>query len=203
MFLAIDTSAGCDVAIVSSEGVILAEYRRDDTRHHAEAIGIGIAHCLETAGVAPSEITEVVTGIGPGPFTGLRVGVAAARAFALANGVPCTSVPSHDAIAIAARDEHPDTVLVVTTDARRRQRAVSRYAPASAAATAEPTLASPDEIEVAEGEVRVDADTVRAAELVQALRARRAEGIPAADDALLYLREPDAVPAAGPKRVTA
>lgn len=203
MFLAIDTSAGCDVALVSAEGAPLAEFRRDDTRHHAEAIGVGIEHCLETAGVAASEVTEVVAGIGPGPFTGLRVGVAAARSFALARGIPCTSVPSHDAIAITARAEHPDATLVVTTDARRRQRAVSRYAPGSAAALGEPTLAAPDEIALRAGEIRVDADQVRAAALLEALRARREAGEPDAGDALLYLREPDAVPSQGPKRVTA
>lgn len=205
MLLAIDTSAGCEAALVADDGRVLAERRFDDDRRHAEAVGVAVRGVLADAGAEPGDVAEVVAGMGPGPFTGLRVGVAAARAFALARGIPCTPVPSHDAIANERRAGHPDEAgpLVVTTDARRRQLAVSRYAAGSPAAEAAPELVAPDAVAVAEGEVRVDARRVSAAHLALALLERRAAGLPEAADELLYLRSPDAVPSAGPKRVTA
>ncbi len=88
MFLAIDSSLGTSVAVVSPAGVILAENSRSDPRGHAENIGSLLQETLVEAGVEPSEITRVVMGVGPGPFTGLRVGMAAAEAFALSRAVP-------------------------------------------------------------------------------------------------------------------
>ncbi|CAG7844152.1 putative protein [Pseudoclavibacter triregionum] len=207
MLLAIDTSAGCEAAVVDADGRVLAAWRRDDARGHAEAIGIAIRACLEEAGLEPSAIREVVAGIGPGPFTGLRVGVAAARAFALAIGVPCTAIPSHDAIAREHRAAHPehDVPILVLTDARRRQLAASRYVPGSPAAAEAPVLVAAAEADalLAPGETRVDASRVDAAQLALALLDRRAAGIPDATGELLYLRVPDAIPSAGPKRVSA
>lgn len=205
MLLAIDTSAGCEAALVDRTGRVLAERRFDDDRHHAEAVGIAIRDVLAEAGAAPAAVEEVVAGMGPGPFTGLRVGVAAARAVALARGVPCTPVPSHDAIAHAWRAEHPgdDAPLLVVTDVRRRQVAVSRYAPGRAAASGAPELHAADELPATEGARIVTANRVRAPHLALALLDRRAAGEPEAADELLYLRAPDAVPSAGPKRVTA
>lgn len=238
MLLAIDTSAGCDVALVDADGRVLAEERHAETRRHAEVIGPSLTAVFERAGCGPADVLEVVVGIGPGPFTGLRVGVAAARAFALGRGIPVWSIPSHDAIAFewradrtggktpgvnaapeasrtdaatplpeatASESEIPglDTALVATTDARRRQLAVSRYEPGCVAAAALPVLAVPSEVQVPVGAERFDATVVRAAALAQVHLARRAAGLEPVSDALLYLRAPDAVPSAGPKRVTA
>src|SRR5690606_41296655 len=69
---------------------------RSDPLGHAEVIG----DLLERALVEDAEITHVVAGMGPGPFTGLRIGIAAARAFALGRGVPVVAVPSHFAAAL-------------------------------------------------------------------------------------------------------
>lgn len=205
MLLAIDTSAGCEAALVERDGRVLAERRFDDHRHHAEAVGIAIRDVFAEAGARPADLREVVAGMGPGPFTGLRVGIAAARAVALARGIACTPLPSHDAIAHEWRAAHPEHAggLVVVTDARRRQMAVSRYAPGRMAAAEPPRLEAPDAIALAAGEARADASRVSAAHLALALLARRAAGEPEAADELLYLRAPDAVPSAGPKRVTA
>lgn len=145
MLLAIDTSSGTSVAVVDREGGVLAEVTELDTRRHAEVIGESIAFCLDSAGVQPQDLSAVVSGMGPGPFTGLRVGIAAARAFAFGAGKPCLPLISHDAVAfeltggfaratgqrIASAD--PDDVgaagapLLVVTDARRREVYWSAY----------------------------------------------------------------------------
>ena len=77
---------------------------------------------LDAAGVTPAELTGVVMGVGPGPFTGLRVGMAAAEAFALSRSLPLVPIISHDAPAHGAGD------CVVITDARRGEIAFSVYA---------------------------------------------------------------------------
>ncbi|OXE34949.1 MAG: tRNA (adenosine(37)-N6)-threonylcarbamoyltransferase complex dimerization subunit type 1 TsaB, partial [Phenylobacterium zucineum] len=81
IILAIDTSAGTSVAIVEN-GAVRAEVNVDDTMRHAERIGEAIAQVLATTDLRPQQISEVVVGRGPAPFTGLRVGIAAAILFA-------------------------------------------------------------------------------------------------------------------------
>ncbi|HEY1105724.1 MAG TPA: tRNA (adenosine(37)-N6)-threonylcarbamoyltransferase complex dimerization subunit type 1 TsaB, partial [Agromyces sp.] len=88
MLLAIDTSTGTSVAIVDRDRATgdlrtLAETGTDDTMRHAEVIGGFIRDALATAGIDPASLSGVAGGMGPGPFTGLRVGIAAAHAFAL------------------------------------------------------------------------------------------------------------------------
>ncbi|HWH98206.1 MAG TPA: tRNA (adenosine(37)-N6)-threonylcarbamoyltransferase complex dimerization subunit type 1 TsaB, partial [Pseudolysinimonas sp.] len=123
MLLAIDTSAGTSVAVVDG-GRVLAEVDEPGTRRHAEAIGTLLRAALVDAGIEPRQVAGVVAGMGPGPFTGLRVGIAAARAFAFGIGVPVHPVVSHDAIAFG-REER----VLVVTDARRREVAWSLYDP--------------------------------------------------------------------------
>ena len=122
MFLAVDSSLGTQVALVDSQGVTRAEASSVDPRGHAEIIGVLLESVFTTAGVRPAEVTFVVMGIGPGPFTGLRVGMAAASAFALSRGVPLLPVLSHDALGYFA-----DGDVVVVTDARRGEVAYSVY----------------------------------------------------------------------------
>src|SRR6218665_3146995 len=98
MFLANDTSVGTSVAVVDREAVVLAEASTNDTMRHPAGVGELIRDVLAaTAGA--SGVTAVAAGMGSGPFTGLRVGIAAARAFALGVGCPLIPVLSHDAIA--------------------------------------------------------------------------------------------------------
>lgn len=203
MLLAIDTSAGTDVAVVSDQGRVIGEFREPSSRHHAEVIGAAIVTALETAGITAAEITDVVCGMGPGPFTGLRVGVAAARTFAFARSLPLHPMPSHDAIAHEWRHEHPANTgsLLVTTDARRRELALSHYPAGSVLADGGFQLVAPDA--VPEAEARADARQVSAAHLALAWLARQEQGVPADADEILYLRAPDAKPGAVPKRVTA
>lgn len=210
MLLAIDTSAGTSVAVVDYERGILAEHSSDDTRRHAEVIGELIAACLETSGVQVATLSGVVAGMGPGPFTGLRVGIAAARAFAFGAGKIVVPVVSHDAIAFGIVEP-----LIVATDARRHEVYWSAYAGVDAAGlplrTHGPSLAKAAGLEsiVAEhGTPRlIEARTVSAAALGLLAESLYANGRPFADSfdgppAPLYLRSPDVTISAGPKRVT-
>jgi tRNA threonylcarbamoyl adenosine modification protein YeaZ len=205
MLLAIDTSAGTSVAVVDYDRGILAEHSSDDTRRHAEVIGELIAAALVTSGIAISELSGVVAGMGPGPFTGLRVGIAAARAFAFGAGMPVVPVVSHDAIAIGIVEP-----LIVATDARRNELYWSDYSGLDDAGlpvrTAGPALAKAAELEqlVAEhGSPRlIEARTVSAAALGLLAESLYANRRPFGPTEPLYLRSPDVTISAGPKRVT-
>lgn len=126
MLLAIDSSIGTAVGVVGEQGNCLSQAIVEDRRSHAEAIGPLIARALADANTTPTDITAVVMGVGPGPFTGLRVGMAAAQAFAIGRGIPLWPVLSHDA---AAWDLSGPTRVV--TDARRGEVAVTSYTPRS------------------------------------------------------------------------
>ncbi|MEY4458728.1 MAG: hypothetical protein RIS25_1321 [Actinomycetota bacterium] len=197
--LAVDTSAGTSVAIVRG-GVILAEKSTDEIRRHAEVVGHMLAECLSEAGLTPADITDVVAGRGPGPFTGLRVGIAAAIAFAVGRGIPVHGIPSHDSVAWG----EPGPCAVIT-DARRREVAVTCFAGGGESQpVVGPLLAT--EATLAEL-VDLAAYPERRASSISAGRlALRAEhgldrGENFADCRALYLRAPDAVPSNGPKKV--
>ncbi|MGO3321295.1 MAG: tRNA (adenosine(37)-N6)-threonylcarbamoyltransferase complex dimerization subunit type 1 TsaB, partial [Microbacterium gubbeenense] len=101
MILAIDSSIGSTVAVVDpATDAVLADCSSDVPRGHAEVIGTLIERALDDAAVSPADITHVAAGMGPGPFTGLRIGIAAARAFAVGRGIPVVPVVSHDAAAL-------------------------------------------------------------------------------------------------------
>ena len=205
MLLAIDTSAGTSVAVVDREAGILAEHSSDDTRRHAEVMGELIAACLADSGVAVAALSGVVAGMGPGPFTGLRVGIAAARAFAFGAGKIVVPIVSHDAIAFGQ-----DGPLLVATDARRSEVYWSTYSGKDAAGlpirTAGPSLARASELEQAVADFAsyrlLEARTVSAASLGMLAETLYANGRPFAADEPLYLRSPDVTLSAGPKRVT-
>lgn len=100
----------------------------DNPRAHAEVLTPQILECLAEAGAAPTDLDAIVVGIGPGPFTGLRVGMATAAAFGDALGIPVHGVCSLDAIAADVHREHgTDDDLLVVTDARRREIYWARY----------------------------------------------------------------------------
>lgn len=207
MLLSIDTAIGSSVALVDPvSGETLGAAAVTDTMRHAEVIGELIAEVLTSAGRRASDVTGVVSGIGPGPFTGLRIGMAAARAFAFGAHAPLHPIVSHDGIArqwYAAGHRGP---LRVVTDARRREVYWSAYTGLDAAGVpvrvSGPNLCVPADLPEDEAH-RLDAVEVPAAEL-----ARVAEGLlrsggtlPAGDP--LYLRSPDVTPPAPGKRVTA
>lgn len=124
MLLAIDSSGGTGAAVVDVDGTVLAEASSDDSRAHAESIGVLIASVLARAG--DPALDGVAYGTGPGPFTGLRVGMSAARAFAWARSLPAHPVVSHDGAAMLA-DATQAWPAVVVADAKRREVYFSVY----------------------------------------------------------------------------
>ncbi|OBB11868.1 tRNA N6-adenosine(37)-N6-threonylcarbamoyltransferase complex dimerization subunit TsaB [Mycolicibacterium setense] len=94
----------------------LAERVTVDARAHAEQLTPNVLGAVSEAGISIADIDAVVVGCGPGPFTGLRVGMASAAAFGHALGVPVYGVCSLDAIGV-----HTDGDVLVVTDARRRE----------------------------------------------------------------------------------
>ncbi|MGK9146234.1 tRNA (adenosine(37)-N6)-threonylcarbamoyltransferase complex dimerization subunit type 1 TsaB [Plantibacter flavus] len=209
MLLAIDTSAGSSVAVVTTSGEVLAERSSDDSMRHAEVVGSLIVGCLDDAGVTVGELTGIVAGMGPGPFTGLRIGIAAARAFAIGAGLPVHAVVSHDAIALDAYDTGavaPDATLLVVTDARRRERYWTSYDGLDAAGlpsrSGGPALSKPDDLPE-HGGVRLDATVVPGGALGRIAALLLASDGEFAGSEPLYLRSPDVTLSAGAKRVTA
>ncbi|RRD36704.1 tRNA (adenosine(37)-N6)-threonylcarbamoyltransferase complex dimerization subunit type 1 TsaB [Leucobacter sp. OH2974_COT-288] len=202
--LAIDTSGGTTVAV--STGAVAWQARSADPLAHAEVIGEMIAACLTAAGVRAQEITGVVMGTGPGSFTGLRVGMAAAQGFAAVRGVPLLPLVSHEAVALlAARGSGAAGVAKVriVQDARRREFFVSSYEiTADWAVTATlPRLVSSPEVVPQAGFVTVATDItepeVWAGDLLQLAALRVAQGLPFAAAEPVYLRDPDVRQPAG------
>lgn len=135
LILALDTSAGTSVALVEADASVRtrAVRRTDNPRHHAELAAPMIVDVLAEAGSAASDVDLVVVGTGPAPFTGLRVGLVTARAFAHARGIEVLGVPSLDALARTALDARPGLEqVVVVTDARRREVYGGRFETAGA-----------------------------------------------------------------------
>lgn len=199
MLLAIDTSAGTSVAVVDRDRGVLAERDSLDTRGHAELIGAFIRDALAEAGIAPAELSGVVAGMGPGPFTGLRVGIAAAKAFAFGIGKPLVPLVSHDAVAFEV-----GAAMLVTTDARRRERYVSVYGDPDElrlpVRLSGPTVVKADDVPTHVH--RLDAARIPAGALGMLAETLFAHGRPLAADEALYLRSPDITLSAGPKRVS-
>jgi len=205
VLLAIDTSAGTSVAVVDRDRGILAQADEAGTRSHAEVIGTLIERVLADSGVSPRELSGVVEGMGPGPFTGLRVGIAAARAFAFGIGKPVIPLISHDALALDLREP-----LLVVTDARRREVAWSTYAAGDELGLpvrlAGPHLGFPAELETDvagyDGYRRMDAAGIPAGQLGMLGERLFAAGRGFGPSEPLYLRPPDLTPSSGPKRVS-
>jgi tRNA threonylcarbamoyl adenosine modification protein YeaZ len=192
VILAVDTSLGTAVAVIDADGTVIAEASAPGRLGHAEVIGDLLAQ------VARPGITHVVAGMGPGPFTGLRIGIAAARAFALGRGIPVVPVPSHFAIALgAAAADGPVTVI---TDARRREIAVSVFDGTDADGI--PNLVEPTRLEKRGTEPVHETVELSASALARVGARAIASGRTLADAEPLYLRSPDVVQPGPPKRVS-
>lgn len=218
LVLAIDTSTPAVTAgLVALDGDTL-ESRGDrvtvDPRAHGELITPHALEAVKAAGVTLRDLDAIVCGVGPGPFTGLRAGMATAASLAHALGIPAHPVCSLDAIAAdVAPGEAPFLVL---TDARRREVYWAAYA-ADSIRTDGPHVQRPADFEttikVAAGDgalLYADALGVQPIEprfpsplgLVKAAREALQSGNEPAPLTPLYLRRPDAVEPAARKKVT-
>jgi tRNA threonylcarbamoyl adenosine modification protein YeaZ len=203
VLLAIDTSAGTAVAVLV-DGVVASESYDANSMQHAEQIGFQIQRVLEAAKRKSSDVSAVAVGVGPGPFTGLRVGIAAAKMFAEGVSAPIYGVGSLDAIAFANPLEQPTLIL---TDARRSEVFFGLYQGKTAAGV--PTaLLGPGVKKQAELEEQLQAagfsyvlanTQVSAANLGLLGLSQLAEGTANTSVVANYLRAPDAVPAKGKK----
>ena len=227
--LALDTSAAVAVALTDDAGTLLAARSDPQERHHAELLTPMIAAVLAEAGVDRRELTSVVVGTGPAPFTGLRVGLVTARTLALALGIPVHGVPSLDAVAARASRVLPaGSDVLVATDARRREVYWALYrlveagrievlagpeVAAAADVAADPRTAGAVALgrgallyaDVLPRGPEVDPEALGLldpdpAELARLALARTAPGRVLGTEPL-YLRRPDAVPQAARKRV--
>lgn len=202
IWLGIDTSSGTSVAIGDGAN-LLAEVNFEDTMGHAENIGDAIVQVLQSAKLVSKDIDAVVVGRGPAPFTGLRVGIAAAVAFAEGIGAPLYGVVSHDAIALSdIETDAPNQAkhLVVRTDARRREEYWSLYSGLDESGlpkrSAGPAVASAQaieaELEGMAGSSSTAQSHVSAASIVRLAHLQKAAGVLDSDVSALYLRAPDA-----------
>ncbi|MEU9862646.1 tRNA (adenosine(37)-N6)-threonylcarbamoyltransferase complex dimerization subunit type 1 TsaB [Streptomyces sp. NPDC047971] len=124
LLLAMDTATpAVTVALHDGESVV-AESRQVDARRHGELLLPAVDRVLKEAGLTLDAVTGLVVGVGPGPYTGLRVGLVTASTFASVLGVPVHGLCTLDGLAHASGIEEP---FVVATDARRKEVYWARY----------------------------------------------------------------------------
>jgi tRNA threonylcarbamoyladenosine biosynthesis protein TsaB len=208
------------VALGGPDGQI-ASFHVTRDRHHAEVLVPAVQFVTEQAGIDVHDVRVVAVDIGPGLFTGLRVGLSTAKSFAHALGVPMVGVSSLDLVAYDARLS--DRMIVATVDARRGEVFHAAYVrvPGGVQRISEPAVSTPDdlaaEIQAVGRDVLVVGDGGQryadrftdhrgvevghdvcghpnARALVELARAKavREEFVPASMISPLYLRDPDA-----------
>lgn len=127
MLLAFDTATPHVTVAVHDGDVVVASFGSEESMRHGEMLAPGIERVLAEAGVRPADLTAIAVGVGPGPFTGLRVGLVTARTMAFALEIPVSGVCSLDILAAGAIDAGLDE-FVVATDARRKEVYLASYA---------------------------------------------------------------------------
>jgi len=168
--LAIDTSTSrTSVAIIENGTVVYSSFRDGATAH-----GPSLPALVQEA-LSISDVDEVVVGMGPGPFTGLRVGIAFAQSFALARQIPVRGVCSLDAIAAQIKEND----FIITVDARRKEVYWARYT--NGVRVSEPAVNFPADVSGA----TIHADLFPDMVSLSSLSGNITEPI--------YLRRPDAV----------
>ena len=214
--LAMDTATSAITVAVHDGERVLGRRSVVDARRHTELLAPLLIETLEAAGTPAEQVTHVAVGTGPGPFTGLRVGLVTARTLAHARGITAHGVCSLDAIAAAAAAGGHEGDLLVATDARRKEVYWARYLCAAAEfdRVSDPAVdkpaALPDEVRalptagrgpvlfpehLSHGIDLLDVDAGVLAE-VAATRIAAGEEMPVEP---LYLRRPDTAEPAVPK----
>lgn len=217
--LAIDTSqAACSIALWQ-EGAITAHRYLDMAKGHAEALIPMLDEMCADTDFRFEELDAFAVTVGPGTFTGLRVGLATARGFAVAMGKPCLGVTSLEAIAFPVRQEVAEGELIAACFDARRNEAYLQLFTSDLSPHTDPALISLDEMKELLPDVNIVAVGTGASLVLQrAANARAAAASPlpdarsvasiaasrSADDALppnpLYLRAPDAKVQTNPLR---
>ncbi|MFI6487610.1 tRNA (adenosine(37)-N6)-threonylcarbamoyltransferase complex dimerization subunit type 1 TsaB [Streptomyces sp. NPDC050564] len=125
LLLALDTATPAVTVALHDGTSAIATSSQVDARRHGELLLPAVDRVLAEAGLNLDAVTGIVVGVGPGPYTGLRVGLMTADTFGLALGVPVHGLCTLDGLAYAADIEGP---FVVATDARRKEVYWARYA---------------------------------------------------------------------------
>ena len=214
LLLAFDTATpAVTVALHDGAGVI-AEESAVDARRHGELLAIFIEKVLGSAGAGTSDLTAVAVGTGPGPYTGLRVGVVTAKVLASTLSARLDGICTLDVIGAQAAAEAGGCDFLVATDARRGEVYWARYSPTGARLAGPdvgPPATLPSGLPVAGDGAFLHASLAGqpigprfpAAAQLAVLAARRAlADEPPLPAEPLYLRRPDAREPGRPKRVT-
>jgi tRNA threonylcarbamoyladenosine biosynthesis protein TsaB len=142
VILALDTSsAGGSAAVIRAGGgqTIQIERAGDATRSHAARLPAELIAVLREAGAAIEEVDRLAVVLGPGSFTGLRVGIATIQGLALARALPVTPVSTFDALAWTARDAGATTAVAPWVEAHRGEVFATLLAPDGRTVLAPPT----------------------------------------------------------------
>lgn len=210
MLLTFDTASPSVTVALLDDDQVLVELVSERTMRHGEQLAPLIEDALRRAGVVRQDLTAVGVGVGPGPYTGLRVGLVTARTLAAVLDVPVYGVCSLDALAVEAVDSGAvDGAFVVATDARRKEVFLASYdadgARSDGPVVDRPAAVATDVAVVGEGGVlypesfphRVGPVRPSAGWLGRAIVGERVELL---DPDPLYLRRPDAEVPGTPKR---
>jgi tRNA threonylcarbamoyladenosine biosynthesis protein TsaB len=203
VLLAIDTSSGT-AASVLVDGKVASELYEENSMQHAEQIGLVLSQALKASGRKASDVTAVAVGVGPAPFTGLRVGIAAAKLFAEGAKVPLFGVSSLSAIAFSEPLDEPTLIL---TDARRSEVYFGLFQGKTRHGDPKlllgPGVKKQAELEAelasAGTSYRKVMGQIKASNIGLLALAQLAEGTADSMVSANYLRAPDAVPAKGKK----
>ncbi|WP_340558784.1 tRNA (adenosine(37)-N6)-threonylcarbamoyltransferase complex dimerization subunit type 1 TsaB [Streptomyces sp. GSL17-111] len=222
LLLALDTATPAITVALHDGERVLAARDQVDARRHGELLLPAVDAVLAEAGRVLNEVTGLVVGIGPGPYTGLRVGLVTAAGFGAALGIPVHGLCTLDGLAYAAGRSGAvggDGPFVVATDARRKEVYWARYTDARTR-VGEPRVDRPADIAAEVAGVpavgagarlypgtftglREDGPEHQSAAALAALAAERlAAGEPFPPPLPMYLRRPDAKVPAGYKVVT-
>ncbi len=126
--LGVSTSSARGTVAVAQDGAILARVAYDGGTSHAERLFAAIDAALASAGVTRAALGAVACDVGPGSFTGVRVGVSACQGIALGLGLPAVGIGSLEAMACAARDEGIDRPVLALLDAKKGEVFAATYA---------------------------------------------------------------------------
>ena len=205
LVLALDTSTVVHVGLARDDRVLGTATVADQMAHVEQLMPL-VSECLDAAGVAPGDLGQLIVGVGPGPFTGLRVGVATAQALSYVLGLELRGVCSLDVLAAQFAGVRPGE-FVVATDARRREVYWAAYTSAGVR-LGDPRVSRPsdvprlptigpaadlhaDQLEVVPGPHSLDPGVL----------ATRGSTLPEAGHEPMYLRHPDAREMTRPKSV--